>query len=874
MRATKHASSDRNLSVSSRILRILRSARRRKISAFTLVELVVVVTILAILAAIAFFQFQDAATWTRDASRMADLKTSFDGIRIYEVRNGRYPEPETPSVEIQLDSAGNAFTIYQGVFGDALRRETDFVGKGRDPSTGKDYTYSMSPGNATTRPKAQLLAVLEAGRPASASAYAPAPAARAASNETYVYGDSLGVVTDSDGTPIQETATGTLDLLASTGVVVHFGGSAFGNGTVEGDGATVKNFLLSAASGQIPCSPASYDGYSFPSVLHSQSGSASKPYPVAHGTGTTVMEVRCLDGAFDFPNAAVTGPFIACESGYVRSGNVCVPDVCSGTPVANAVSTATSQSAFQPWHYAASAGVCTFACQTNYTWNGSACQADTRPATCSSIPANAVWNTASGITQTWAGSEWLPTSASAYSETASSAECRFKCAANYSWHAATALCTDQTAPSVASATASSPACGTIRVTVAASDAVALHSQAYSFDGGSTWQSENTKDYATTSGTLDAGQIKVRDAAGNVAAYGSALSGTAPGCDCALPWGGTLAAGGSVTAYQASSVACGSPCVSETRTCANGILSGSYTNQNCTAAACASCTLPWGGTLVHGQSVPAYSASSATSPTTCSSISETRTCNNGTLGGSYTIQNCTQNYRSCSLPWGGTIAHNGTTTAYAASSVACGSTCTSQVRTCNDGTLGGSYSNQSCSASCASCTLPWGGTLAHGGTTPAWNASSATSPTMCASQTRTCNNGTLDGSYANQNCIQNYRSCSIPWGGTVNHNNKITAWASSSVACGSSCTSQDRWCNDGSLGGSYTNSSCSVAACYTYSWYTGSWGACSYNSSTERGSQTRSVYCQRSDGASALDSYCTGTKPSPTRAMCCGGTATL
>ncbi|MFZ1075611.1 MAG: hypothetical protein WAN50_04530 [Minisyncoccia bacterium] len=115
--------------------------------------------------------------------------------------------------------------------------------------------------------------------------------------------------------------------------------------------------------------------------------------------------------------------------------------------------------------------------------------------------------------------------------------------------------------------------------------------------------------------------------------------TAPAA-CTLPWGGTLANGSSVTAYQASSVNSGDTCNSQTRTCTNGTLSGSYTNQSCTVVY-PSCTLPWGGTLANGSSVTAYQSPTAISPITCSSISETRTCTNGTLSGSYTNQNCSQ-----------------------------------------------------------------------------------------------------------------------------------------------------------------------------------------------------------------------------------------
>ncbi len=73
--------------------------------------------------------------------------------------------------------------------------------------------------------------------------------------------------------------------------------------------------------------------------------------------------------------------------------------------------------------------------------------------------------------------------------------------------------------------------------------------------------------------------------------------TPPPASCSLPWGGTLASGSSVTAYLASSVPYGSSCTSETRTCTNGSLSGSYTNQSCTVqppASCSSQTITWSG----------------------------------------------------------------------------------------------------------------------------------------------------------------------------------------------------------------------------------------------------------------------------------------
>ncbi|RTL71928.1 MAG: hypothetical protein EKK41_07370 [Hyphomicrobiales bacterium] len=54
-------------------------------------------------------------------------------------------------------------------------------------------------------------------------------------------------------------------------------------------------------------------------------------------------------------------------------------------------------------------------------------------------------------------------------------------------------------------------------------------------------------------------------------------------DCNLPWGGTIADGASVTAYRDATVSSGGACVSETRTCNNGSLSGSYGNASCSVS---------------------------------------------------------------------------------------------------------------------------------------------------------------------------------------------------------------------------------------------------------------------------------------------------
>jgi hypothetical protein len=99
-------------------------------------------------------------------------------------------------------------------------------------------------------------------------------------------------------------------------------------------------------------------------------------------------------------------------------------------------------------------------------------------------------------------------------------------------------------------------------------------------------------------------------------------------------GKSVAGGSSVTAYQTSSAPYGSTCISQQRTCSNGVLSGSYPFASCTVAGPASCKFgSW--TILNGQSVAAYL--NAVEGDTCHE--QLRTCTNGTLSGTYINASC-------------------------------------------------------------------------------------------------------------------------------------------------------------------------------------------------------------------------------------------
>lgn len=132
----------------------------------------------------------------------------------------------------------------------------------------------------------------------------------------------------------------------------------------------------------------------------------------------------------------------------------------------------------------------------------------------------------------------------------------------------------------------------------------------------------------------------------------------------------------------------------------------------------SCTLPRWWTINHGSSVTAYAASSVACWSNCSSIAQTRTCNNGSLWWSYTNQSCSAPCASCTLPRWWTVPHGTRVTAYYASFVPCGGSCQSQTVICNDWSLWLTYYNETCTeeTSCGTCFKPGTQILLADGTT--------------------------------------------------------------------------------------------------------------------------------------------------------------
>lgn len=325
--------------------------------------------------------------------------------------------------------------------------------------------------------------------------------------------------------------------------------------------------------------------------------------------------------------------------------------------------------------------------------------------------------------------------------------------------------------------------------------------------------------AYTSSTVAFGKACASVAETRTCAYG-VLSGSAPYASCevnaprsCLFDGKTIENGDSIVAYESSTSAFGSECKKETRTCNDGTLTGAFQYSSCAVDQAKSCLFD-GKTIAHGQSVQAFSQSSVAYGQSCES--QTRVCNNGVLSGEASFASCVAGQpASCSFD-NKTVAHGESVIAFASSEVPFGSNCASESRTCNNGVLSGTYSQQSCTVQLAqSCTLG-GQTIAHGSSIIAYPKSLVPNGSTCISETRVCNNGTLSGSNTSLTCVVDDpivvapQSCYLN-GQKIASGSSVTVYENSSVAYGQECRSEVRVCESGVLTGSFKNKSCVVEA---------------------------------------------------------------
>lgn len=238
----------------------------------------------------------------------------------------------------------------------------------------------------------------------------------------------------------------------------------------------------------------------------------------------------------------------------------------------------------------------------------------------------------------------------------------------------------------------------------------------------------------------------------------------PSCDpdsCLTDWGQKVKNGTSIYAFK-SAVALPGKCDlaanREKRTCKSGKLSGSFTFGQCREDSnpCA-----WnGGQIQNGTTVTAWNTNLATGGTQC--LSEQRTCRNGVLSGtaSYTFTSCSVSMRQCTAPWNSQqkYNHGDIVTAYAVNSVAPGRTCSPYSMQCIDSRwiYNGQVATFKYNSCHVACALPWGENLAHGSTQAAYSRISGTAAQCSAAKkTYSCQNGVLSGASTS---VYKYKAC--------------------------------------------------------------------------------------------------------------------
>jgi hypothetical protein len=122
-----------------------------------------------------------------------------------------------------------------------------------------------------------------------------------------------------------------------------------------------------------------------------------------------------------------------------------------------------------------------------------------------------------------------------------------------------------------------------------------HDQYFEADGGTRWRAATLAECPYGIGTRQCEQRVwnhyhcddgVADIVGSATHEDTGIcTGACTPQPCNLPWGGQIASGSSVTGYYQYAPGCGSACYVETRTCNNGSLSGSYGASSCNVQEC-------------------------------------------------------------------------------------------------------------------------------------------------------------------------------------------------------------------------------------------------------------------------------------------------
>lgn len=211
-------------------------------------------------------------------------------------------------------------------------------------------------------------------------------------------------------------------------------------------------------------------------------------------------------------------------------------------------------------------------------------------------------------------------------------------------------------------------------------------------------------------------------------------------------------------------------------------------------------------VADGSSVLAYLTSAVEEGSSC--LSESRFCNNGSLTGSFNFESCQINIKKSCLFDGREIKHGDFAEAFANSTVGFGETCASEKRFCSDGALSGSNHFGSCEVGAPQACFYNGKTVRHLESAIAFADSSVPFGSSCSQESRTCFNGVMSGSFAYANCAVGAPKSCLYNGQTIAHGQSVDAF---SPPTNNVCDKETRLCSNGVLSGTYTSPTCVTVA---------------------------------------------------------------
>ena len=246
-------------------------------------------------------------------------------------------------------------------------------------------------------------------------------------------------------------------------------------------------------------------------------------------------------------------------------------------------------------------------------------------------------------------------------------------------------------------------------------------------------------------------------------------------------------GDTVIAYQTSTVPTGNQCTSEVRICRSGRLTGTFQYSACLPGVPAAC-LQSGTTIGHGRSQKFYRASSVAFGSVCES--EDRSCTNGTLSGTFGFSECKTQYPTdCTV---GLIrfAHNSQKLFFQNKTVPFGEACKQEYRQCHNGVVvNGTYAESECSVEGARNCTHGGEPIGHNLSKPFFKTPTVPFGQTCTSKNIDCYNGVVSGDleYASKACVvQGAEDCKLFDGTPVAHRGSIIAYEFKKVAFGDVC----------------------------------------------------------------------------------------